>query len=353
MVEVAAEHEDPRLEQGLGDDPLAGDEGELRRAAHDRRVGVGRRPPAPRRRRAPSATMPSPAPVTSIRTERPDRSWPACGERPRQHAHAEVDRQVDGPVLPAELPAVARRRWSPACPRRAGTTRRPATARGRSARCRRRASGKRYVAPRVVAHAARRVPAATRRPHPTSRGARGSCHSERRFTVHAFQRVGGEELAVRAAPGTCRALRRAGRRPAGPRRCRRRRGAPSRRGSTSPPAALGSSHESGSANWIMRPSRWRSACAMPTRSSRLIVTCRVGPSRSVPGGLYSRRHARPGVSRQVPRHADGPAGGARRSSRGWRRERAPTTCSTCCRWPTAARARSTCSRRPRTAGRGA
>ena len=27
------------------------------------------------------------------------------GERPRQHAHAEVDRQVDGPVLPAELPA--------------------------------------------------------------------------------------------------------------------------------------------------------------------------------------------------------------------------------------------------------
>ena len=43
-----------------------------------------------------------------------------------------------------------------------------------------------------------------------------------------------------------------------------------------PAAALGSSHESGSANWIMRPSRWRSACAMPTRSSRLIVTCRVG-----------------------------------------------------------------------------
>ena len=44
MVEIAAEHEDPRLEERLGVDALAGDEGELRRAAHDRRVGVGRRP---------------------------------------------------------------------------------------------------------------------------------------------------------------------------------------------------------------------------------------------------------------------------------------------------------------------
>ena len=71
-----------------------------------------------------------------------------------------------------------------------------------------------------------------------------------------------------------------------------------------------------------------------------IVTC----SRRLParfaGGLYSRRHARPGGSRQVPRHAHGTRGGRRDRARmaacaPRRRDRA------CCRWPTAARARST------------
>ena len=75
-----------------------------------------------------------------------------------------------------------------------------------------------------------------------------------------------------------------------------------------PAAALGLSQLVGSANWTIRPSRWRSAWAIPTNSSRLIVTS-LGPSRSVRAGLYSRGHARPGGPRQVPRHADGSPGG--------------------------------------------